>query len=390
MPSVKAFKGLNNTTDPVRLGLEWMETADNVDVTATGAIVTRTGYEKVLDAPISGAYATDDLSRAYVVSDGDLMRVLPDHSTVTLKTGMASGTVRWAEVNQQVHFIAGTSSGIIMPDDEVRDWAWPMPGAATLMEGTGSMPAGFYRVCFTYRFPDGRETGAGNAVALEMEADSALHVSNVPSYAGLETVAWIAARTTTFHRLGVVSGSFVFDGDQDTLGDELQSRFTYSVPTPADEMCFWRGRFYVAQRIPFETTSVIWFSDPLAFHLFDLSASFLMVPGRVLMMAPTDQGLVIGTDKAISLYDGDALVQLAPYGSVEGFPYVVDPDTRKALFWTQRGICESAPFQNLTQNRLSVAPGLDVGVGLLASDGERRIIVSTRPGGSAFNPRSAS
>jgi len=386
MPAVKAFKGLNNTTDPVRLGLEWLETADNVDITSTGAIATREGFTSVLSGDIAGAYARKDLSAAYIVDGGALKRVLPDHSTVTLKTGLASGEVRWAEVNEQVFFMAGTSSGIIMPDDEVRAWAWPTPSAPSLSMGAGSLPEGDYRVCFTYRFPDGRETGAGAAASIS--GSGSLLVGNVPQASGFETLAYISARTSEFYRLGVVTGSFTWDGTQGSLGDKLPHRWVYPVPTPCEDMCFWRGRFAVAQYVPFESASVIWFSDPLAFHLFDLAQSFVMVPGKVLMLAPTPSGLVIGTDKAIYVYDGDALSQVAAYGTVPGFPFA--EDAGKAIFWTQRGICEAPPFQNLTQSRLSVAPGSSAGAAILERDGERRFIVSTQAGGSAFNARSAS
>ena len=41
---IKEFRGLNNVTDPLRLGLGWLATADNIDVTDTGSIIRRKGY----------------------------------------------------------------------------------------------------------------------------------------------------------------------------------------------------------------------------------------------------------------------------------------------------------------------------------------------------------
>ena len=70
--ATKTFRGLNNVTDPLRLGLSWLAQADNVDITATGALRKRAGYTKPFSGVLSGAYATLDFKRLYVVDSGVL------------------------------------------------------------------------------------------------------------------------------------------------------------------------------------------------------------------------------------------------------------------------------------------------------------------------------
>ena len=129
---------------------------------------------------------------------------------------------------------------------------------------------------------------------------------------------------------------------------------------------------------------MIWFSQPLAFHLFDQSKDFIMVPGRVTMLAPHDSGLVIGTDKRIHAYTGDQLADHAPYGVVPGQHWSEDDDKR-ILFWSKRGLCASLPFTNLTESQVSVAPGASAGGCVIRTGGQRRYLSVIQQGGSAFN-----
>ena len=45
MKAIDSFNGLNNVTDPMRLGASWLTLAENVDVTDSGGLVRRNGYE---------------------------------------------------------------------------------------------------------------------------------------------------------------------------------------------------------------------------------------------------------------------------------------------------------------------------------------------------------
>jgi len=294
---VTTFNGLNNVTDPVRLGVNWLAVADNVDITNTGAIAKRDGYARVQTGNFASAFSTSDFSRAYVSVDGQIKTV----GGVVLHTLTSSKPLSWCELNDQVFFDNGIDSGIIQPDNAVLPWR-----------------------------------------------DSPL--TDIP-----------------------VLGA---DGNPlDTLYEPL--------PTGTHLIQHWRGRIYAAQYMPTENQTVVWFSQPLGYHLFALDADFLLLPGKVEMLAPHDTALVIGTDAAIYAYDAERLTPLADYGVVAGQHWA--HDGQRLLFWSQRGVCAALPFQNLTERQISVAPGVRAGGCLVQRKGQKRYLAVLQQGASPFN-----
>lgn len=391
--NITRFKGLNNVSDPMRLGLGWLSLADNTDITDTGAMVRRTGYSRALAASIShgNAYGMVDDARAYVVDAGTLKAVtgtaaVPGLST--LATGLASTPMHWTEINEQVFYNNGVDSGIITADHQVLPWAWSVPAAPALTAVTGSLPAGLYQVRCTHTLADGRMTGPSESAQIELTEGQALQISSIPQLAGGRTNVYIAPANSTVYGLAEprAGAAMVWNASPNALGIELAQPFCDPLPTDCSVVQAWRGRIYAAQYFPSLDQSAIWFSQPLGFHLFDLGSSFILVPGKALMLAPHDLALVIGTDKAISAYDGEILKQLAPYGVVPGRHWSEDDDKR-LIFWTQRGVCAALPFSNLTQTQVSVAPGVQAGGAIVRRAGQKRYLVALQQGGSAFNQR---
>lgn len=122
MSSINSFKGLNTQSDPLRLGVSWLAQADNINITDTGAIKKRTGYAKLLDGTITGAYATEDFSRCYIVDGGTLKAMTTPGEFVALLDGLADAPMHWTGVNDQVFFSNGVDSGIIAPDNAILPW----------------------------------------------------------------------------------------------------------------------------------------------------------------------------------------------------------------------------------------------------------------------------
>ena len=299
--TVRSFKGLNNVSDPMRLGLDWLVQANNVDITDDGALNRRNGYTLFLSGSITGIYGTIDHQRAYYV-DGTTLK---DFAGAVLQTGLSLLPMYWAEVNSQVFFNNGIDSGIIEPDNTVLPWR-----ASTLRD-------------LTFLAADG------------------------------------------------------------TALDSL----LYPLPIGADVVQHWGGRMYAAEYMHTQSQSIVWFSMPLGYHLFRLDTDFITVRGRVLMLAPHDQALIIGTDDAIYAYDGKTIETLADYGVVPGWSWAMDDDDKTVYIWSQRGLCKAMPFANLTSGHVSVAPGVQAGAAVIAQDGQKRFVVALQAGGTAFNQR---
>lgn len=173
-----------------------------------------------------------------------------------------------------------------------------------------------------------------------------------------------------------------FKGDD---GEDLAVLFD-TLPRDTDVIQFWQGRMYAAQYLASDDQTVIWFSEALGFHLWNLDSNFFIVPGRAYMIAPHDAALIIGTDSRIYAYDGQKLDQLADYGVVPGRHW--DRDGSQTIFWSKRGLCAALPFQNLTEKQVSVHPGLRAGGCIIRYGGQKRYLACLQAGGTAFNSRS--
>ena len=151
-------------------------------------------------------------------------------------------------------------------------------------------------------------------------------------------------------------------------------------PSATDVICYHEGKLFAAEYDPSQDATAVWFSKPFNWGSFDLFEDFLMIPGRVLMMASARE-LVIGTDRAIWTY-GQAMAQVAEYGVVPCQPVYVDS---VAYFWSAEGLCKATPFENLTGAIYSVPPGDSAALTAVQSQGVDRIMVHVRGGGDAPN-----
>ena len=381
MAQIKNFRGLNNVSDPLRIGLGWLTNADNVNISDTGAISKREGYAVAQAGNITGIYTTLDHQRMYLVDAGTLRTF----SGAVLRTSLSSAPMYWAEINGQVFFNNGTDSGVINQDNTVMDWEWPIPSQPTVSLVTGTLASGTYQVCCTFMLEDGRETGPSDPVMIDLAEGQALSISSIPHATGAATRVYIAPANSAVYQLAVTTtgSAMVWNFSNDALGKDLATDGTDPLPLGVSSIAVFKGRMYAAQYMPMFDQTVIWYSQPLGFHLFDLSSDFFMVPGEAVMLAPTDSALVVGTKKAIHAYNSDGITLLADYGVIPG-QHWADDDNR-ILFWTSRGVCAAMPLTNLTEKYVSVAPGVRAGGCLVHSGGQKRYLSVIQQGGSAFN-----
>jgi len=305
----------------------------------------------------------------------------------TLATLSSSATVQWAEINDQVYFSNGVDCGIIQPDNSVTDWRWPVPTAPTVSLATGSLASGIYSVCCTYVLADGRETGPSDPVTITLVEGQAITISDVPQFPGTSTRIYIApANSSVFQLAAKTTGSAVtWNFSNDALGIDLTTDGLDPLPTGVSCIQMFRGRVYTAQYIPTIGQTVVWYSQPLGFHLFRLDTDFFMVQGEVTMLAPTDAALIVGTGDKVLAYDGEKITELADYGVIRGKAW--DVDGKRILIWTARGVCSALPFENLTEQQVSVPPGVRAASCVIHSSGQKRFVSVLQQGGESFNAR---
>ena len=376
---IKQFRGLNNVSDPMRLDMTWLVQADNVNVVDTGGMAKREGYALNRAGGFLNMYSTLDFTRLYVATALGIQNFTGEN----LVALTSSYPMYWTEVNEQVFFNNGTDRGIILPDDSVIPWGWGIPNIPTVSVNNGNLPAGMYMVCCTNILPDGRETGTTEVGVITLTEGHALQISGLTVGCNVYVTP---ANSEVFQLLGTARQTAMsFNSSPDDLGRDLMNSFLDPLPLGADVIQFWKGRMYAAQYMATENQTVIWFSEALGFHLWNLNSNYIIVPGKVEMLAPHDAALVIGTDAKVYAYDGQKLDVLADYGVVTGQHWVRDDE--RILFWSLRGLCAFAPFANLTEKQVSLAPGIHAGGCLVRAGGQKRYLSVIQQGGEAFNAR---
>ena len=386
---VSAWKGLNNVGEYTRSGMEYLAVADNVDVTDTGRIESREGFTRRIASPMTGGFSTKDHQRAYVVSAGWVCRVAPSLQLIQISQLTGTQRMHWAQVNNDVYFSNGVDYGRISEDDAFTPWALGVPNPVVLAAVQGNSTPGRYQVACTYVMADGRESGAGRAQTITLTDGQAISISGISQKVEASTRVYVTpADSSVFGLAGVTTATtMTVNVNPDALGESLVTQFLGDVPEGCTVICHYKGRMYASMYMPASDASVIWYSKPLQPHLFDQAEDFLMVSGEVRTLADAGEALVIGASDAIHAYNEESLTELAPYGMPAGWTSVIDPDTKKVLMWTQRGICRGLPFENLTQNTVSVPPGMQAGVAVVQRDGQKRLITTIVSGGNSFNQR---
>ncbi len=391
---LSAFLGLNNVADPEtgttsdggQITWQWLTRADNVDVFDNGKIGRRDGWSPFSPGgAITASFSTFDFSRMYVIDGGALKQIQQDGSRTVLWEGL-SGDAFWTEINGEV-FLSCSEKLVIHQDGRVSAWGVPVPFGGMATDADGRLDAGRYQVAFTHvDLADGKEGGAGPAFELEV-ARGGISVSSIPALPGYATNVYVADRGTVFYLAATLSaGEKAITINRPPAGRELVTQFLDAPPAAGRHVAEFGGRIYLAEYVPEADASVIWFSEPLGFHLFNLNAGFFQVPGEVVQMGSGKAGpLVVCTRNRTHLYDGQDL-QTVDYGAIPGQHASRGPDGR-LYFWTTRGLCRAAPFENLTESRISVSPGRFAAGGVIQRHGYTRYVVALQSGGTPFNQR---
>lgn len=385
---VDQFLGLRNKQRPARMPDGALVRADNVDIDDTGAVQRRRGFAAAAAfTSVTAAYATRDESALYVVDSGNLKRIVNLSPLVTelLATGIPPGEIYWAEAGNLL-FYSGAAQGVI---DGSRHMpiGIPMAPAPLLHRMPGNLPPGRYQMACVFQDAYGRQGGAGPASSIELDETGGI-AANLATIEGYTTIIYASE----------VNGSVLLRVDSTTAGgyqitEPLRTGYaldqaqitTYPAPGYGEQIAFFESSIWIAEYQPTHDQTLIFRSKPFFFHLFDLSTDYIAVPGRVTLLTDAGENLLIGTDREILLYSGDALSSVADYGVIPGQSCDHD-EGGAAFFWTARGLCTASPFRNMTDEDVSVPCGTRATLSLSRERGNQHAIVVTTGASEADNP----
>jgi hypothetical protein len=361
---VNNFLGIHNVQPPRSIPNNALVSATDVDINDNGTLLRRYGYGLSKALSVSTAYQTHD-GQAYLVSNGRLVRVLDDLSLVDIA---ASTATEFCDDSRYVF----TNDGLKIFKDKAYTINVPSPSAPPVLSLTaGSLPPGFYTAVYTYTNADGLESGSSYPAVFDLQATGGINIQTEPLAGHTVQVYMTDAGGEVFYNLA--DGARLAKPNQDT------SNF----PSNADKVALFDSRLYVS--VPFADHTALYWSERYHYHLYDLSRSYIVVPGRILAIYGMDTSLFIATDKEMYGFDGQNLNRKADYGVVPGRPVAKLPHKDTILVHSTRGVCQYPDFANLTDKKCSLPTGTTCSTAILNERGFQTFL-ALHDGGEAFNP----
>lgn len=387
--TVDSFLGIRNTLRPERQPKNALAEAENVILLDDGSIEGRFGYTQSLAlANVTDGYEHKSLSYAIVVSNGSILAVDRSLGIKVLKTGLTDTVFSWSQVEDRVAYAGKYDAGIIINGSSWLPLRFPITSVPNVSIVAGSMYTGKYGFMAVLRHVEtGLEGSASYPTYKELTTAGGFLVSlNVPT--GYEADIYVtAANDSSFQYLATTTTTLIYNTSALNLKQEVEDYQVNTYPMPDDihalafhETCLWVGSYDQNSN-----TSIISYSQPYFYHIYDLSKEGFAVIGKVIQMLSVNEGLLIATDTGIWLRDlQDSLIRITDYGVVPGKPIYKDQDG-KVIIWTKRGLATFPPYKNTFDKKLSVAPGLNCATAIVDIKGSQYSFVMTDTGGTPYN-----
>lgn len=367
--NITSFRGIHNTLERHDLGAGDLSDALNIDVGGRGGdneqriLRVRPGYTKAFDAPLSSSYSTRG-GTPYVVSGGQLNKVVTGPS---LRAVCPCATDLFCDFDE----VLFTGDWKMLIGESVSDFEVPYPGTQPQVTITGGdREPGLYTCGYTLSNADGFQSGLSPVSQVKLDEPGEILVTP-PVYPGYAITVYVAP----------ADGSVFFDESGTPLAPQNVGTFGL----PSDDVVaieVMDAKLFVASR--YSDYSVIRFSKPYHYHLFDYSNDYIVLPDDVRFIKAVGSTLLIGGAYGIYAYSDGGLVRVADYGVVNGRSIVIGPDG-KGYLHTSRGVCSAMPFTPLTEDRVSLPMGSICSAALMHHNGIFKYIGLHDNSGLAFN-----
>ena len=363
---INSFLGIHNQNHPRSIPDNALSDAVNVDIDNAGAILQRKGYELSQSITnVTSAYSTVN-QEGYVVASGTLYRVKDDLSLISLAPSTAT---QFSDING----ILFTNDGLKVDSDNVVDIKIPAPEIPPDITITsGNLSAGTYSACYCFKTASGIEGGSSPIATIELTNIGGITINLVAPPSCLSVNYYLTD----------CNGTVYYDANGAQLNPVQILAESY--PDNVEIIAWHESRLWISKALP-NKSSIIWFSAPFHYHLYNLQADYIIVPGNIRAMVSSGDALIIATDDGIYAYN-DSLVKLADYGVTKGRS-MVKTSANEVMIFTKRGVCVGMPFRNITDKKASFPPGEQCSTALVEESGMRKFVALSDGSGDPYNSR---
>lgn len=378
------FLGLRNTVGEARQPLGALTHATNILIDDSGSITRRKGSVKIANGSITSSYGTRDNSAIYVVDGGSLYRFDGD-TFIFICDGMGDGTVHWCEESSSLIFAQSEQRFIAIENDVVKNLNIPTVTDISVIHKTGNLPLMSFGIMAQYV---SIETGLRGALSqyqiIDVAESSSLFIEVPPIDGYFVAIYGFLPNSGAWSLIGETANVFLLT-DYPAVNEPADDVYLNVMSLPKDivAMTYHLGRL-CAVTLTNEQISLVQFSIPNFYHLFDIVSEAFEVPDVITSVASSNGVLILTGMRSIWAFADGSLQRLAPYGTPVGKPMTQLP-TGELLIWTYRGVCQYPDFKNLTENDFSVPAGFGCATSLYEHDGSKYLVVATDDAGQAFN-----
>jgi hypothetical protein len=365
---VEKFLGINNVDPAEKCNPGELQVAKNVNITATGEVMTRDGSARVFAGSPHSPFAEGQI--ALFREGTELSRFLPDYSTRVIRDDILGDLrMHYLALNQRIYYSDEVNSGVT-DGESSRSWGIQVPNSPLLSETAGNLLPGRYIAAVTHVRDDGEESGASAAVSINVN-QGGIRFSSLPVSAD-PTVRYTVIYLTTSGGEVLYQAMVLENGDTEATyaGSGIEFKTVLSTqflspPPPGHMLQYFNGRIYIA------AGPVVWYTEPYAYGLINLATNFMIFDSRVTVFAPVTDGIWVATQKKTQYLAGKDPVEgfkpldKADHGALEGSQQLTTDigrggeDVRLWVWAAEDGICyggEQGLFRNLTESKYTI-PG---------------------------------
>lgn len=303
--------GMNTVSSTSRDNGHYVRLANNVDISPTGKIELRKGIQKINDMPIKHLWQSPLHKDVFGLLDDKWVIVNPHTWAVKTLITVGNSPLYYTLVNNRV--IVSNQSGLYEYDGQsAKPLTIPTP-PAPIVQGQSDTPMptdsivglddnthkARTRVIAISYLVGQKEGGLSSTVKIDADSVTIIlpmvfdkYVSHINIYATeqgggeLKLLASVPKDTTQYQ----------FDNGA-ILGKPATTHHLDPMMT-GKYLALWRGRLVTAR------SNVIYFSEPLAYHLSDLRHNYIAMPQRITFLAVVDGGIWVGQSTGVAFLSG--------------------------------------------------------------------------------------
>lgn len=380
--------GIDNKSKAHSLKSGSVRNAVNADIDADGRARRRKGMARsYAGVAIKGGFGC--AAGQFFIEGTTLKKFNGSSPPDSILTSVLGDYCAYEYLDGIIYFSDGETRALIV-DGEAKQWGLPAPSAPVLSGGSGTLGAGKYMAALAWVNADGGQSALSNVSQITISDNSQITFNNLPGIpAGL-----IENPTSIRLFLSSANGEMLYRVTDITIGATSSYTVTLSTytkgmeikwqpmgPPPAGKLIkYYRGRMYVLD----PSGLLVWYSQPLNYHLFDLGNDYLIFNTPVTVMEPSGGGIFFADDEKHMFYagipeEGFTIDEKLDYGAPFNNGQRLDQD---AVTWqTHQGRVTGGPDGSISNNqddRVAVDVGTSSANIVREDDGQRQFITSIK------------